>query len=146
MCVTGILGTRPTVQQTASAVTQNFLIQDRLQNGNTVGQLRDLLVIIDSSGSIGSTDFNDAKSQLARLLGYLCPTPDPFDSYQQAALIRFASSVTEMFDFNDKSNTQEVKDGVESTNYTGGQTCTATAFNYAKNYMFSTTKGMYMYH
>ena len=134
---------RPTVRKTAVAVKNNFLIQNRLKKGRTVGQLRDLLVIIDSSGSIGSNDFDEAKSQLARLLGYLCPTPDPFNVYQQAALFRFASSVTEIFDFNDKSNTQEVKDGIVYTRYTGGSTCTATAFNYAKNSMFSTAKGVY---
>ena len=78
-----------------------------------LGQFRDLLIIFYSSGSVSNTQFDDAKSQLGRLLGYLCPHPDPFArGYQHAALIRLSSGVTEIFDFDDKSNTQSVQAGI----------------------------------
>lgn len=133
----------PTINQTAEAMVHNFIIQNtaRYKRAATVGQLRDLLVIVDSSGSIGSTSFNDAKSQLARLLGLLCPKPNPFKGYQRAALIQYSTTVLEIFDFDDNSNTNEVKQGVESMTYMGQLTATATAFNYAKGTMLKTDKG-----
>jgi len=48
---------------------------------------------MDASGSIGVSNYVDAKTQLARLVGLLCPNPDPFMTFQRAALIRFSSSV-----------------------------------------------------
>lgn len=133
----------PTINQTAEAIVNNFIIQNtaRYRRAVTVGQLRDLLVIVDSSGSIGRTFFNDAKSQLARLLGLLCPKPNPFKGYQKAALIEYSTTVLEIFDFDDNSNTNEVQQGVESMTYMNGLTATATAFNYAKETMFKTEKG-----
>lgn len=132
---------RPTVYETAKAVAQKFIIKTRQENGVTIGQVRDLLVIVDSSGSIGGANFNKATNQLARLLGLLCPSPDPFDHIQQAALVEFSSTVREIFDFNDKGNTQQVQDGVRSMAYMAGSTCSATAFDFAKTNMFTTAKG-----
>lgn len=107
----------------------------------TVGQLRDLLVIMDSSGSITQTNFEKAKTQLARLLGLLCPVPDPFNHRQQLALIEFGSTVRMMFDFNDNSNTQQVQDSIRRMTYMGGSTCSATAFDFANTNMFTTANG-----
>lgn len=136
-----VLGARPTVHETAESVAENFVVKTREENGQTVGQLRDLIVIMDSSGSIGQTNFNKAKTQLARLLGLLCPDPDPFSQRQQVALIEFGSTVREVFDFNDNRNTQQVQDSIRRMTYMGGSTCSATAFNFANTNMFSTVKG-----
>lgn len=43
---------RPTVYETAKAVAQKFIIKTRQENGVTIGQVRDLLVIVDSSGAL----------------------------------------------------------------------------------------------
>ncbi|WAR15140.1 COEA1-like protein [Mya arenaria] len=118
------------------------MVQNSSTNGWSVGRLRDLLVIVDGSGSIGATNFQKIMNQMARLLGMLCPTPDPFKGYQQAALIEFSGNVREIFDFNEKANTLAVQQGVNGTQYSGGYTCTATAFNYARNTMFTAAKGM----
>ena len=99
---------------------------------------------MDSSGSVTKPLFESGQAELARLLGYLCPRPDPFaKGYQQAALIRFSTYVTEMFDFNDNINTQSVQNGILNMQYTGRSTCSATAFNYAKNTMFKASKGTF---
>ncbi|WAR04020.1 COCA1-like protein [Mya arenaria] len=135
-----ITGRRASIQSTAKSIASNFMVQNNLKGGMSVGQLRDLLVIVDGSGSIGSTNFQDTRNQLARLLGMLCPTPDPFKGNQQAALIEFSSTVREIFDFNDKANTLAVQQGVKGMPYSGGSTCTATAFNYARNTMFTAAK------
>ncbi|WAR04019.1 COCA1-like protein [Mya arenaria] len=137
-----ITGKRASIQSTAKSIATNFMVQNSLTNSLSEGRLRDLLVIVDGSGSIGPTNFNDTKYQLARLLGMLCPTPDPFKVYQRAALIEFSSNVREIFDFNDKANTLAVQQGVKGMPYFGGSTCTATAFNFARNTMFTAVKGM----
>lgn len=139
--------TRPTVKETAKEFTDQFVIQTTGSNGNKVGQLRDLLIIVDSSGSISTEHFNIMKTQLARLLGLLCPKSDPFNGFQQAALLQFSNTVREIFDFNDKSNTRQVQDGVTSMTHIGGPTCSATAFDYANNNMFTANKGWcYIYY
>ncbi|WAR23211.1 COCA1-like protein [Mya arenaria] len=123
-------------------IHRNEFYGPELANSLSEARLRDLLVIVDGSGSIGPTNFNDAKYQLASLLGMLCPTPDPFKVYQRAALIEFSSNVREIFDFNDKANTLSVQQGVKGMPYSGDSTCTATAFNYARNTMFTAVKSM----
>ncbi|XP_052264933.1 collagen alpha-1(XIV) chain-like isoform X1 [Dreissena polymorpha] len=135
---------KPTIQSTATAMVSNLIRQPSvIKRGEAVGQLRDLLIIVDSSGSIGLASFETAKTQLARLLGMLCPISDPFDSrFQRAALLEYSSDVREIFDFDDKPNTKLVQQGVNSMPYMNAGTCTTTAFNYAYNNMFNTTKGM----
>ena len=111
------------------------------QNPTAVGQKRDLLIILDSSGSIGSSNFIKVKKNLAELLGMLCPDPDPFARfYQHAALIDFASTTVEVFDFNKYQHTSTLKNGILAVPYLGGSTCTTKAFNVAMN-MLTTWKG-----
>ncbi|WAR23212.1 hypothetical protein MAR_036881 [Mya arenaria] len=65
-------GRRASIQSTAKPNATDFMVKNMLKGG------RDLLIILDGSGSIGATNFHDTKNQLARLLGMLCPTSDPF--------------------------------------------------------------------
>jgi len=58
----------------AANIIQNFL-KPSAKNKDGFGQLRDILLIMDASGSIGSVNFIKAKEQLGRLLGFLCPVP-----------------------------------------------------------------------
>lgn len=135
----------PTTQQTAESFEKNFMTKtvykDVSSHYGAVGQTRDLLVIVDSSGSVAYNEFADAKSQLAKLVGLLCPHPDPFEKAHKLALLRFATSVSEIFDFNKYPNTAGVKSGIASMIYTGGSTCTASAFKYARETMFTAAKG-----
>ncbi|WAR10110.1 hypothetical protein MAR_035186 [Mya arenaria] len=58
----------------ATNLLSNFTAPSGL--GSTgYGQLRDLLIILDSSGSIGQNNFDNAKAQLSRLVGMFCPYP-----------------------------------------------------------------------
>ncbi|KAK3106142.1 hypothetical protein FSP39_013591 [Pinctada imbricata] len=57
---------------------------------------RDIIVIIDSSGSIGNELFNRALRDLAELVGYFCPEPDPFvpqnnSFYHRLGVIQFST-------------------------------------------------------
>lgn len=131
------------IQATARSMSANFIRGvANPQNPQATGQKRDLLIILDSSGSIGSSNFYKTKQNLAELLGMLCPDPDPFAQlYQHAALIDFAGSTNEIFDFNKYQHTSTLKNGILAVPYLGGITCTTKAFTVALN-MFSKWKGM----
>ena len=64
-----------------------------------------LLLILDSSGSIGHSEFRKLLYKLTSLLGVFCPIPDPFDiKKNRAAFIEFSTNVTVLFDFDDNAN------------------------------------------
>ncbi|XP_052812426.1 fibropellin-1-like isoform X6 [Mya arenaria] len=126
----------------ATNLVSNFMTPTGL--GSTgYGKLRDLLIILDSSGSIGPSDFDNAKTQLSRLVGMFCPTPDPFaGDHQKAALLVFDHGVDEIFDFDDMHDTNEVQAKIRSVFYHGGGTRTDFALEYARTHMLTATKGM----
>ncbi|WAR09886.1 COMA1-like protein [Mya arenaria] len=126
----------------ATNLVSNFMTPTGL--GSTgYGKLRDLLIILDSSGSIGPSDFDNAKTQLSRLVGMFCPTPDPFaGDHQRAALLVFDHGVNEIFDFDDMHDTNEVQAKIRSVFYHGGGSRTDLALEYARTHMLTATKGM----
>lgn len=104
------------------------------------------MIILDSSGSIGSHDFELAKEKLSDLLALICPVPDPFIShgtsgYNRVALIQFSDTVAEEFDFNHNHNLAELKAAIQSVSFQSGGTCTGDAFYKAID-MFTTSKGI----
>ncbi|CAC5389952.1 COL12A [Mytilus coruscus] len=154
--ITEYTSKKPTIQATANKVITSFLQRSLKTNPTSprgtvktevpIGLFRDLLIILDSSGSIGSSDFEIAKEQLGELLGLLCPSTDPFISnvhtvYNRAALIQFSSNVIEEFDFDDNRNLAELKAAIQSVPFKGGGTCTGDAF-YKAVQIFTSSKGM----
>lgn len=154
--ITGSTANKPTIQETANMIITSFLQRNPKTNSSSPGGIvkravpcdlfRDLVVIIDSSGSIGSHDFELAKEKLGDLLALLCPDPDPFDSnrlggYNQAALIQFSDFVREEFDFDDNHNIAKLKASIKSVPFQSGGTCTGDAL-YKAIQMFTTSKGM----
>ncbi|CAC5366250.1 unnamed protein product [Mytilus coruscus] len=146
---------KPTIQETANQIVTSFLQRNLkttslsnniyVRRNIPVGLFRDLLIIIDSSGSVGANNFKIAKQQVAELLGLLCPRPDPFNvnsnnGYNRAALIQFASYVVEEFDFTANKNLAQLKVSINSIRYRGGSTCTGDAFEKAIQ-MFTSSKG-----
>ncbi|VDI73894.1 Hypothetical predicted protein [Mytilus galloprovincialis] len=152
--ITEYTSQKPMIHETANHVITNFL-QRNLKTDpappqgtvqSKIGLFRDLLIIIDSSGSIGSDNFDIAKRQLGDLLSLLCPLPDPFDASvhngnNRAALIQFSDNVIEEFDFDGNHDIAELKSAIMSINYQNGGTCTGDAFHKAVQ-MFTTYKGM----
>ncbi|XP_063398169.1 collagen alpha-1(XII) chain-like [Mytilus trossulus] len=149
--ITEYTSRKPTIQSTANTVITSFLQTNPTSSQGTVkakvpGVFRDLLIILDSSGSIGSGSFEIVKEQLGELLGLLCPSTDPFISnkrtvYNRAALIQYSNNVVEEFDFNGNHNLAELKAAIQSVPYQGGNTCTGDAF-YKAIQMFTSSKGM----
>ncbi|XP_076115663.1 uncharacterized protein LOC143083278 [Mytilus galloprovincialis] len=154
--ITEYTAKRPEVHETANQVITNFLQRNlktdpspprgTIQTQVPIGLFRDLLIIIDSSSSIGSNNFEIAKQQLGELLSLICPLPDPFDSSvhngnNRAALIQFSDDAIEEFDFDDKHNIVELKKAILAVPYQNGMTCTGDAF-YKAVQMFASYKGM----
>lgn len=155
MEITEYTSQKPTIQTTAKQVITSFL-QRRLKRNpssprrivkrdDPIGLFRDLLIIMDSSGSIGASSFKIAKQQIGELLGLLCPVPDPFNSnrrngYNRAALIQYSSNVVEEFDFDDQHSLADLKSAIMSIPYQAGMTCTGDAL-YEAIQMFTSSKG-----
>lgn len=155
LIVISITAKKPTIKATASQIVTSFLHRNVKPNTLSprsnykrdvpIGLFRDLLIIIDSSGSVGHTNFNIAKQQVAELLGLLCPLPDPFNTYRntgynRAALIQYSRRVVEEFDFNAKKNIADLQSSIKKVRYIGSMTCTGDAFEKAIN-MFTSAKG-----
>lgn len=156
ICITA---RKPSIQATAKQIVRSFLQRNSktasltnniyVRRNVPVGLFRDLLIIIDSSGSVGANNFKIAKQQVAKLLGLLCPRPDPFNvnsnnGYNRAALIQFSSHVIEEFDFVATKNLVELQSSINSVRYRGGSTCTGDAFEKAIQ-MFTSSKGYVSY-
>lgn len=152
MCFTA---RKPTIQATANQIVRSFFKRNlkttplsnnkKVRRNVSIGYFRDLLIIIDSSGSVGANNFNIAKQQLAELLGLMCPRPDPFNvnnnkGYNRAALIQFSSYVNKEFDFAAMKNLADLQASIKAIRYRGGSTCTGNALEKAIQ-MFTPSKG-----
>lgn len=131
----------PAQIDTARALMKNLFLKRKLRTKRSYGQLRDLLLIVDSSASISADDFKKVKNELAKIVGFFCPAPDPFSGFQKAALIQFGSYVKEVFDFNDYNNTLDIQQGIRTILRMGGSSCIGKALTYAKDVMLQLDKG-----
>ncbi|XP_066295195.1 matrilin-2-like [Branchiostoma lanceolatum] len=128
-----------TPQETAQAFDSFFLRRQTTLTRNPAAE-RDLLVILDESGSIGVAVFEEAKEALAKLLGYICPRigPDVYGNpYHQVAFMTFSSSYEEHFDFDDYGSYAGVRDAILQETYSSGTTATHDALDYARTTMFA---------
>ncbi|XP_060575103.1 integrin alpha-D-like [Ruditapes philippinarum] len=114
---------------------------------NQRGKVRDILLILDSSGSVQRTDFTKAKKDAKTLFGLLCPKGKSFDvvnndpyQHHQLAMITFSTTVVENFFFNSYEKTYYVLNAITKAKYLGHRTNTAGAFRKAKE-MFEKNRG-----
>ncbi|XP_053395022.1 uncharacterized protein LOC128555736 [Mercenaria mercenaria] len=143
-------GKVPSVNATAKTVQSKFIrptgnYSVRRQAGT--GSVRDLLLIMDSSGSIGLKGFKKANTEISRLIGLLCPLNGPFDKrptslyqHNQAAMLTFSTNVYQNFEFDDHSTTYDIQQAIADANYYGRRTDTASAFRQAVS-LYQTNKG-----
>ena len=104
------LDSLPTVQQVAKVFLNSFVRPSVYQPKRQINNaFRDLLLILDSSGSIGSERYTNAKGSLSEMLGLMCPTPDPFGKdLNRVALLTYSTTVTESFDFKADSSCYDI--------------------------------------
>eukprot|EP00058_Branchiostoma_floridae_P014706 XP_002600194.1 hypothetical protein BRAFLDRAFT_66699 [Branchiostoma floridae] len=114
----GSAGGTITPQETAQAFDTFFLRSQTTLTRNP-NMMRDLLVILDESGSLGNVNFETTKEALATVLGYICPGIGPSYPYNQVALMTFSTSVREHFDFDDYGTYAGVRDAILQVPYAG---------------------------
>lgn len=128
------------INATAHSVVHNFLRRSAnvhpITGQGKEAHFRDLLIILDSSGSIGSENYDRAKSSISQLLKTLCPSPDPFgERYHHAGFIVYSTYTQLVFDFSVYNSIYDIQNAIESVSYMSGSTCTTDAFNMAFNTM-----------
>ncbi|XP_064601084.1 von Willebrand factor A domain-containing protein 1-like [Liolophura sinensis] len=136
---------KQTTAEKAATIRNNFLSgsggssSGRKRRDTTVRD-RDILFIVDSSGSIDANEYSIAKTNLANLIGKICGKIGLGSQSNRAALIIFSSKPQEIFDFDDHDNLADVQAAVRNIPYISGSTCTGDALEYAKT-MFTSSKG-----
>jgi len=97
---------------------------------------RDLLIILDSSGSIGKTAYHKSLDDIYKLVSIMCPSPEPFvksnsHGYNQLALLQFSTGVKTSITFGEVGSLSEIKGKLNSIEYMAGTTCTEKALSEA---------------
>ena len=108
---------------------------------------RDLAIVIDSSGSVGSSAFKKAVDTLADFIGFMCHSFECNGPETRLAVVTYGSNVKEVFNFHysgstHKSKTQIINDIKTKPIYTGGGTATGPALEYCRDNIFQTSNGM----
>ena len=89
------------------------------------GKTRFVLIILDTSGSIGSKDFNLAKKVIADISESLC-------GYLKVAMITYSTDINLEFCFNcNNNNRRDIKNAILRARYRGGSTHTTDAIKCA---------------
>lgn len=103
---------------------------------------RDLLIIIDSSGSVSPAEYEQSKQAMAEVVKLICG--DIGQSFQdnRVAAIHYSDFVYEDFAFNTSFLVEEVVNNIHHIPKNSGSTCTGDAFNYARVVMLQPEKGM----
>jgi len=97
----------------------------------------DSVFVLDESGSIGSTNFDLAKSFLAQLVGRL-----DIDSGQtRVGLVTYSTGVGSSFNLNTYSTVSSVQAAILSLTYSGGGTDTAEALAFVRTTMLTSAAG-----
>ena len=111
---------------------------------------RDLVIVIDSSGSVGKYSFDKAVDTLADFIGYMCHNFECGGPETRFAVVTYGSVVKEVFNFQysgtfHKTKTQIVNDIKTKATYMQGftwATATGTALEYCRDNLFQTLAGM----
>ena len=98
----------------------------------------DLVIIMDSSGSIGEPDFKKEKDFVKTLISSL----EIGNNYTQVAIINYNSNADIVVDFSVPSTKQSLLNIVDRIKYSGGNTNTAEALKFANEKVLVESKGM----
>jgi len=93
--------------------------------------------LLDESGSIGSTNYDLAKSFLSHLVGRL----DVDSGNTRVAVVTFSSVVRSYFYLNAYSTVASIQAAILSLTYRGGSTNTAAALTYAHTTILNRLRG-----
>jgi len=109
---------------------------------------RDLVLLVDGSGSIGDQPFAKALEDLAELIGMFCPLYDPLDPMEnpsdhiKLSVILFSTNTELVFKFNKYQQVTSAQRAIRHIAYNPGTTCTQKALLMGKT-MFNIANGNY---
>ena len=92
------------------------------------GKPRDLLLVLDSSGSISDEDFEVMKAGVKLLIDTLCGGFGPAPNQNRLSIVQFSSSTQGMLVFSSEQDPDALKAVVDSLRPMYGYTCTGDAF------------------
>ncbi|XP_078586744.1 matrilin-3-like [Branchiostoma floridae x Branchiostoma japonicum] len=128
-------GAMPTVEQTTANLEENFLGNNPV--ARAAGNKRDLVLLLDMSGSIGAADFSSLKTDVAELLSYICPVGG-MGSFHRVAVVTFSNSVVLNFNFHEATSLGQIQAKIYNLPYEGSGTRTADAINFVRTQVFQT--------
>ena len=135
-------------QPSAAAATEDATSSHRRRKRHATCQnLIDLAILIDSSGSISSTNFYKARNDVASLIRYTC-NDFTCDSGPRVnlALVTFGDTRSTIFNFayskNYHGSLTSMVNSIYRARYLGGGTEMTAALNYVNNYIFTSSRGM----
>ena len=106
------------------------------------GKPRDLLLVLDSSGSISDDDFEAMKGGVQLLIDALCGGFGPAPNQHRLAIVQFSTFVRTVHTFGDDQDPQTLKAVLNKTTPMYGYTCTGDALQLAFDH-FSASRGNY---
>ncbi|XP_078664702.1 integrin alpha-X-like [Branchiostoma floridae x Branchiostoma belcheri] len=112
-----------------------FFLGNNVAARGTPKNKRDLVLLLDMSGSIGYADFIKLRNYVADLLSHICPK-DEMGSFHRVAVVTFSDDAHRNFNFNETTSLDEIQTKIHSLPYEGGSTHTADAFNYVRTNVF----------
>ncbi|XP_078676406.1 matrilin-1-like [Branchiostoma floridae x Branchiostoma belcheri] len=132
----------PTLDDKTRSVEKFLLNHDNgftsgSRSGREIGLNRDILILLDMSGSISTTAFNEVKVDISRFVGLICPAGELGRGlHNQLALVAFSDRIVRVFDFNDHYNLAIVQNAIQNFQREGTMTHTREALEYVRTNMF----------
>ncbi|KAI8518250.1 hypothetical protein Bbelb_042670 [Branchiostoma belcheri] len=134
----------PTVNDKARILEESLLKMDTgrgARAGGLRGQeptYRDILILLDMSGSISNEAFDQIKEDLVGFVGLICPRNELGSGrVNQLALVPFSDVLLEPhFDFDDNFDLYSVQEAIQSLEKRGDLTHTKAALQYLREEMF----------
>ena len=97
-----------------------------------------IVIVLDDSSSIGSTNFNLTKSFLSQLVGYL----DIDSGNTRLGLVTYSTSATTRFNLNTHNSVTSVQSAIYSLTYSaGGSTNTHVALAHVRTLVLNSAAG-----
>jgi len=103
---------------------------------------RDILFLVDMSGSLSEMEFAKVMDSLSIIVDRLCEEVTPgVGSPLRIAMATFDHRIHTNFDFKKYTNKEQIKSALKMTRPMGGATCTGEALQYAADVMLQEERG-----
>lgn len=117
-------------------------VADNFNNAFLTNEPRDILLVIDTSSSIFTTDFEVMKQGINSMIDLFCGGfGNNATSHNRLAILQFSTSSYVHHYFSDPQTPQALKDAVDRMDDFGGRTCTGDALLAAYHEVWLTSRG-----